>query len=284
MSTQSDIVISVVANVIYGVLSFAVRFFPQSLKNHQRWNRGVLMLLAFLWAAMNTTAYLYFPETTPWTFAVSSVIFGVWIWRQFDQYWSTGIIGIDKTVEAGMDYETSLRRCVSQLEFMGIGAHKLTTSSEFEAAVKRCSNPTKPIRLLLSHPENNLLENAAHQEGRQSLEYQNNVKASLRTIAHLRCDRRYNIEVRLYRRDAKSKPIIQYFRMMFINDELCLFSYNVFGEGSGKKQPQMHVRRDASKRDVDSFYHAFRCHFEELWRTAIECDLQEFLEKEPGTN
>jgi len=69
-----------------------------------------------------------------------------------------------------------------------------------------------------------------------------------------------------------------------INDDLCLFSYNVFGKGSGKQQPQMHIRRDASKRNVDSFYYAFRCHFEELWKTAIESDLKEFMAEGPSEN
>ena len=277
MGKETDIAVSLVANLAYGLLIYGARYLPRTLKTDHRWNSGVFIGAGLCWASLNTVSFVWFSRTTPYMFLLSSSIFGGWIWNQLRNYWATGIVGVDRSIETGLTYSQSLRQCRSRLAFMGIGAHKLTTSSEFEEAIRRCATPTHPVRLLLSHPENDLLDTAGKKEGQGALQYQQNVRESLGKIAHLKHNRGLNIEVRLYRRDQRSTRIIQFFRLMFINDELCLMSYNVFGEGSGRKQPQMHIRRDVSKRDVDSFYHAFHCHFEETWRTSIENDLREFL-------
>ena len=67
---------------------------------------------------------------------------------------------------------------------------------------------------------------------------------------------------------------------MFIDDHMCLASYNVFGEGDGSQLPQLLVGKPArEQRETSSFYYAFWHYYETLWRQAVESewDFEEYL-------
>jgi hypothetical protein len=100
--------------------------------------------------------------------------------------------------------------------------------------------------------------------------YQKRVENSLRTIASLQKDRAWNVQVRFYRE-------IPRFRLMFIDDSLCLASHYVFGKGSGADMPQLHVVKLQGSQDVDSLYYAFSAYFDQFWVEAQPWDFNEYL-------
>jgi len=149
-----------------------------------------------------------------------------------------------------MNYERALKACNNQLEFLGIGAWKLTKEKEFEQTIRRCNRRNVPIRFLLTKPENPLLVQAAKQYGINSKEYQSRVRESLRKIADFK-NKNINIQVRFY--PSQNKRDTPIFRLMFINDSLCLVSYHVFGEGDGSQQPQLHLKK-STKNGIKSHF------------------------------
>ena len=194
------------------------------------------------------------------------------LWLQLRQFWDVGLIGADRTVRDGLDYTRSLKMCKNSLSFLGVGARKLTEhGAEFEAAMQRCNRPNRPIRLLLCKPDNKILTTAAQNARRPPDEYTHRVRESLRSIAEYRNQRQWNIEVRFY---DVSRPL---FRLMFIDGWLCLASHYVFGEGDGSEWPQLHVRRRAAERDVNSLYHPFEQYFDELWDNAEIWDFAQYI-------
>ena len=123
------------------------------------------------------------------------------------------------------------------------------------------------MRFLLIHPANEVLRHAAERKGVAPGEYRRKVEESLRILAQLRDQKHFNIDVRFYVEEGE--PL---FRLMFINDQLCLVSYYVFGEGDGSQLPQMYVQRFQDRRDTDSFYHPLKVYFDKIWNRAARWD------------
>jgi hypothetical protein len=203
-------------------------------------------------------------------------IFGVWslvnvlyLWQRRNELRIVGVRGADRQIKRGIDYKKSLRLCHNELSLLGIGAAKLTAEAEFEKAIMRCRQE-KPIRFLLCKPTHDLLIEAAKRSGRSDEAYQKIVKDSLRRIATLRA--RYpNIQVRFYSE-------FQILRLMFIDDSVCLISYNVMGEGDGSQLPQLHVCKPSqTERVVNSFYYPLQIYFEQLWDESDTWDFKDYL-------
>lgn len=70
----------------------------------------------------------------------------------------------------------------------------------------------------------------------------------------------------------------QAFRLMLINDSICLMSYYVLGKGDGSNLPQLHIVKTASDRDVDSLYYGFSAYFWKLWDDSQEWNFRDFIE------
>jgi hypothetical protein len=203
------------------------------------------------------------------------VVFAIF-WSQIKQFWDLGLIGADRTIRGGIDYKRSLQMCNNSLSFLGVGARKLTeTVPAFTEAMQRCNRPNRSIRFLLCRPDSQLLQHAAEGAGQPPEEYRRRVTDSLRIIADLRNHRAWNIEVRFY-----DIPL-PLFRLMFIDEWLCLASHYVFGEGDGSEWPQLHVRRSAMDRDVRSLYHPFSVYFEQTWEGAAAWDFAQYIEGAP---
>jgi len=111
----------------------------------------------------------------------------------------------------------------------------------------------------------------AQQAGRSRTEYQETVRHSLRVLKDLRDSRARNIEVRFY----EDLPV---FRLMFANDDVCLVSHYVFGEGDGSDVRDVYVRRKVGGRDTESIYYGFKQYFESMWKRANEWDFKSNLE------
>lgn len=226
------------------------------------------LMLPLIWASLNIGFIYYvlhynrsFPLLIS-VFFVSTVVILFLLWRELHKFWSLGIRGADQEIRRGIDYDKSLSLCKNQFAMLGIGAAKLTRQKEFEAAVRRC-RPDQPIRLLLCKPTDENLTAAAIRFGKSRDEYQREVIGSLRRIAELKEQKGLNIEVRFH----SLNPSI--FRLLLIDDSICLLSYYILGEGDGSQLPQLHiVAPPQTVRVVNSFYYPFKLYFDNLWKAS----------------
>ena|SRR5580658_312049 len=229
--------------------------------------------LALCWVLMNTACAYFVARSAALIIFLSSVLI-VWIVRpELNQFWRIGLVGADDQIQAGINFKRALGMVSNSMDFLGIGASKLTDEKEaFVAAVSRCQRPERPVRFLLCRPDDEkLIEMAQSAEKDRGL-YQKKVLESLRAIADLRNKRAWNVQVRFY-------PELPTFRLMFINDAICLASYYVLGKGSGAELPQLHVVRPTGSRDVDSLYYGFSSYYDRFWATAHDWDFKQYMEE-----
>lgn len=271
----SAVIIGVLANVIYGGLILALRLTRiQVERSHPGAKRISLAIICIGALVGNVVLYefagVWFPLFSTLILAIAFFA----LWSHLMEFWGVGLIGADRHIGTGMNYARSLETCHNSLAFMGVGARKLTEcTQEFERALQRCNRPTRPIRFLLCYPNSKILVKAAQSADKSPEAYIQVVKTSLKVIAGLRTRRQWNIEVRFY----DSLPL---FRLMFIDDWLCLASHYVFGEGDGSEWPQLHIRRSQAERDVNSLYHPFQQHFDELWEKSQVWNFTDFLQED----
>lgn len=264
---------------------------------------GVFELLLWLGKRFSLTLIRRDPRITPILYYLSFIIWGiagiilhyyvifinksfVWLMPAFlvwsfllilhliqrrNQIRYVGIYGVDREIRKGIDYQKSLLLIKNEFKFLGIGAGKLTHQKvAFEHAIKNCVQH-KPVKFLLLEPTNEILIDAANRFGRPVDEYKNIVRGSLRTIADLK-QKFKNIEVRFYQR-------FQIFRMMFIDDSICLLSYNVTGEGDGSQLPQIYVIKPVFEniRVTNTLYYPLEKYFKDLWEISRIWDFNEYL-------
>lgn len=269
---MQSIFAGVIINGVYGALLFAAKWASTRLdRSYPVAKKVVISVAALLTLTANVALYYLCDRLFPLFGTILLALVLYVFWRQLKQFWDIGLIGADRTIRSGIDYKGSLSMCYNSISFLGVGARKLTeVSPGFEEAMGRCQRENRPIRFLLCPPNSPILERAAHGAGEQADEYRRRVIESLRVIADLRTRRMWNIEVRFY------EIAVPLFRLMFIDEWLCLASHYVFGEGDGSAWPQLHVRRSVSGRDVNSLYHPFSEYFEQLWATARPWDFVEY--------
>lgn len=219
-----------------------------------------------LWLLRDPSSHTWIP------FLITTLPVGWLITHELFSFWRIGLVGADQSANLGISYAKALGICRDSLDFLGIGASKLTMERDaFVAAIARCNRPERPIRFLLCTPTNETLQSAAKQAGRPEREYQDRVRESLRVLKQQREDQARNIEVRFY----SDLPL---FRLMFINDSLCVASHYVLGEGDGSQLPQLHVRRSIwDRRDNESIYYPLRLYFDQLWEKAAPWDFREHI-------
>jgi hypothetical protein len=194
------------------------------------------------------------------------------LWKQLDQFWRLGIRGADQQIFKGISYADSLKLVHNQLKFLGIGASKLSREKEFADALDRCRQD-QPIQLLLCNPDDKKLVSAAKRFKKPESEYRDIVVNSLRIIADLKNKGELNVQVRFYPEDCD--PV---FRLMFIDNSICLFSYNLWGEGDGSQCPQLHiVNPPPPKRVVQSYYYPLEVYFNRLWERAAPWNFKDYL-------
>jgi hypothetical protein len=260
----------IIASILYAAAVFlGERFYRGTARRNPSYRRVRLLIFFLLWVAVNIAAFVVFAPWWPVTL-LTSITLAVVVFRELNQFWQIGLVGADREVKSGIDYTTALELCKHSLHFLGIGATKLTGNREaFRRAIERC-NRTEPVKLLLSRPDAEELEQSARMAGRDKVSYQDAVLESLRFIAALRNIEAKNIVVRFY----AQRPA---FRLMFIDDSICLVSYYVMGKGNGSQLPQLHVLKTAGAQDTEALYFGFSEYFERIWNDSVEWDFQEFL-------
>lgn len=229
---------------------------------------AITLMPPIVFISLNASVHKWLHNLWGPVFWISAIGVTVIVWQEARRYALVGLIGIDKTLTSGISPARSLKMCSISLDFLGVGASKLSsTGLAFEEAIQRCSRPGRPIRFLLCSPRHKDLERIARQAGVVQEKYRENVSQSLDIIARLKRERERNIEVRFY--DA-----LPLFRLMFIDDELCLASHYYFGENDGSQLPQLHIRKIGTARDTDSLYFPLHEYFDLLWNDAKEWDFQ----------
>ncbi len=276
-----EISVNIAATIILGLLAWGRRkFLLLFSKPNPRIPAILLFLLLLVWLLMNgLVVYLVYRNVLPnWLLAsvpllTSSLLF-CFLWKELAEFWSVGLRGADREIRRGLDTRRALELCSNHLEFLGTGAAKLTREAEFEEALLRC-RPDQPIRFLLSKPTHQNLTHAANRAGKDRDEFRRIVITSLKRIAEIKNQRSLNVEVRFYPEYPSFYPI---FRLLFIDNSICLASYNVYGEGEGSQLPQLHVvRPPESNRVVDSFYYPFHSYFTWLWDLSQPWDFTSYI-------
>jgi hypothetical protein len=273
-----DLLAKVLAEFLLAAVVFVMGFVRQYFRAHldrinptlRPWTLGAIVAV---WAVGNALAFSQGPLAAAIVFVLSSVVLGLVVGRELGQFWAVGLHGADRQLGTGIDPVRALQLCTNELLFLGTGASKLTNHEpEFEAAIRRCQRPNRPVRMLLLSLDTGSreLERAARRAGFDRTAYRTRVVQSLRVVARMRLERALNIQVRMH-----SEPVP--FRLMFIDSSLCLVSYNVYGEGDGSQLPQLHLVARRGQRDADTFYHPFLEYFENLWKDSIDWDFKRWL-------
>ena len=198
----------------------------------------------------------------------------LWVARPF---FLLGIVDAHKRTIDGIDFKTSLNLARSSIDFLGIGADKLTKLEEFEGAMRRCGGSGNRVRLLLSPPDNPILERHAKRNGVDASAYKDKVRESLRRIARMRAQHDLAIEVRFY--PAANTKDLQQFRLMFIDGSICLAGWTVWGKHIGMDNPQLVLKERRRVHPDIAAYKAFHDYFEALWddRDTTTVDLGQYI-------
>lgn len=186
-------------------------------------------------------------------------------WWQLRNFRRMGLSAAFTKTSQGIGFEASLSLATRNFDFLGIGANKLIKCSNFEDAMARCGSSGRIARFLLSHPENPSLERMARRNGVDPQEYKERVRNTIDEIKKIQRKRGLNIEVRLYR--GAEDQDFQRFRLLFIDEELCLLGWTVWGSHEGKENPQVVLYNKKNSAESDqTMYKAFSDYYELLWR------------------
>lgn len=269
-----NILASVISSIIYAILFFIWRKISIRLnKKDPRITTTIFYILISIWVISGILIYYYVIfQNKPFFWLIIHLILSffiiLYLILRWEQHRNVGIYGVDPTIKKGIDYRRSLSLVNNKIKFLGIGASKLTEQKiYFKNAIKNCVKENS-VQLLLCKPDDKSLQEAEKRSEKPLDTYKNNVINSLRYISDLK--RTYNnIQVRFYNN-------FQIFRMMFIDDSICLLSYNVMGEGDGSQLPQIHIVKHP-KRDVNSLYYPLEIYFDDLWKVSKEWNFKDFL-------
>lgn len=198
------------------------------------------------------------------TVCVGALILGFFMRGILGGYHSLGISTAYRSTEEGLGFEQSLTMATSSIDFLGIGAAKLTERTvAFDAAMKRCASGGKTVRLLLSDPSNPLLQTLAARNDISTDRYARNVRDSLRRIARLVSDNKLDIQVRFY--PSQGNKDFKTFRLMFVDNKVCIWSWAIWDTTLGRNNPQVILLNKADGSSDCLAYRAFHDHFNRLW-------------------
>ncbi len=207
------------STVIVGILVVLWRSLEKRLtlkyyRYYQRIPSVFRYVTVFLWIVAGSVVYLQFQIqwviNVYFLFTIMLLIYFLFDRSKFD---GVGLVDVDKEIRKGINYSKSLTMCKNTLKFLGTGAYKLTSSEEFERAIKRCK-PDEPIQMLLCKPTDAALQEGAVRYGVEKDDYKNKVIESLRKLSNLK-NKYQNIDVRFYSH-------YQMFRLMFIDNSITL--------------------------------------------------------------
>jgi hypothetical protein len=149
-------------------------------RGHPRTRKLRLLVIVIVWIGSGVVYGLLALPMFCYFLVAGILILGFVAYRELDQFWRVDLVGVDVRIQDGINYEQSLRMCSTSLDFLGVGASKLTNNREiFQGAVDRCERPGRAVRLLLSRPDNEGLRRIARKAGTDQNAYQKRVRESL---------------------------------------------------------------------------------------------------------
>lgn len=182
-----NVIYGLIASAIYGVCEhiISLRYRKQILALFMKWRWGLRARATLMLVSSGLIAVLAFVLTHSIIGALVAhgAIVSWMLWRQLFRLSNVGLIGVDQDIESGFDYDKALQLAENSIDFLGTGAHKLTTSPYFDEAVSRCNRPGRPSRFLLCHPANPILQTASTQSGLSPETYRHRVLTSLQKLA-----------------------------------------------------------------------------------------------------
>jgi len=267
--TINEISIQIIYSIVIVVYKTARRWIE---RRHPLVKLVYLATIAIFFVASTITAFNTIPNYFIYSFFITFGLLLYVLVGELSVLWKLGILGADRAIAKGIDYRKALQMCKDSMDFLGIGASKLVgVREDFRSAVSRCHRDHRPIRLLLCPPDHAELIQIASRAGRPATEYQATVKKSLGELRDLKIGKKMNIEVRFYTK-------LPLFRLMFINDNICLASHYILGEGDGSQLPQLHIiSKPLGNRDIESMYYPLNRYFMNMWDEATPWDFQKYL-------
>lgn len=229
----------------------------------------LILIFAYYRFDINELGLIILPITLIIFLSISEITF---LFRILIKYSRFGIVSLDKSAKQGLSYNKSILNTNYKLDFIGVGARKLTENDkDFSEMVERVNQQNNEVRLILSHPDNKSLMNLSTRADSNEGEYGTKVKNSLKLIARLKEEKEYNISVRFYR--ANSIADMQVFRLMIIDENYCLVTYSQFNDSShkGENLPQLHLKKTNNDEfDKNSLLNGFQKYFNQTWDNLIE--------------
>jgi hypothetical protein len=269
---KADILNSLAASAVWVVLGFLAIASRRAIGLAFRWSKiEVVWRLVGLCIAALLPLYWLTERPNLFAFLGTAGALAVICYFCMQGFMRVGLIDAHLTTEKGIDYSASLKMAARSISFLGIGADKLTSLPEFSSAMERCAVGGRKVRLLLSPPENPLLATLAQRYGGNPKEFGDKVRESLRRIKKLKQSKDLDIEVRFYP-TSRSRDL-QQFRLMFIDDAVCLLSWTVWGNHIGRNNPQVILKNAPRKNPQVTAYRAFQDYFDALWEASSVVDL-----------
>lgn len=272
----SDRGISVLDNTLFLVIqALAVRYVPELLEFSGRLSLRTRISVGILAAALISGVAIYFgisPYFSMAVFGLSALGLSHFILADLSRL---GIINAFQSTQNGIGSESSLKIVQLKFDFLGVGAKKLSDSNEFRVAMSKAKASNRRIRLLLSSPDNKALHDLAIRNGKDKFAYSSRVRDSIRHLLHLNSTSDGGVlDIKLY--DLTSDFAMPHFRLMFIDDRLCVFSHVIWNDQEGGDNPQLLIRNKPIKRMPEaSFYNAYYKYFEDLWHSVDATEITE---------
>ena len=117
--TIEAFLVELVGAAIYSAICWGIqRLLKKRLLRTKGRQRITFVVHLVVWVVANLVVSTFFPETTQLFILGTTILLGVILWREFDSFWSNGIVYVDPAVAAGTDYKTSLNLCLNRLEFI----------------------------------------------------------------------------------------------------------------------------------------------------------------------
>jgi hypothetical protein len=180
-----------------------------------------------------------------------------------------GISSADAEIARGLDYKTALNRITDELDFVGIGAAKLThNADEFTAALERIKTHKGTARLLLCDPRGPILDSLERISNVRTGDYLVTVQSSFALLRKLSERFGPTLQIRVYK-PTTDKDLIT-LRLMFLNKSICLLSQNVLGkvQKEGRSTPQLLIDKANFFGSGPTLYTAFSELFDQMWNRA----------------
>lgn len=185
-----------------------------------------------------------------------------------------GLLNAFQTTRDGLSAGASLKLANKSISFLGIGAKKLIDDDEFDAAIRRVKDSGGNLQFLLSSPDNPALEDIARRNNRYNTAYKSRVRESISEIHNRTKMLGVRCEIRIY--SLSNRIALPHFRLMFIDDEICLFSQLVWNDSEGLDNPQLIVRRKPTSQ-ASSLYIGYKSYFDDLWAASTSVVVDDAL-------